>query len=104
MKGQDVVSPKCIGAIHSRRLTITVHQLLLATRKKNISTFVTIFSLSMENEHADAGKDGRTLLPRPNFEERTGTRNVHFPCSADHWQPHPVDPYSATCDDHAYLP
>ena len=30
----------------------------------------------------------------------------HFPCSADHeqdWQPHPVDPYSAICDDHTYI-
>ena len=29
-----------------------------------------------------------------------------FPCSADHeqdWQPYPVDPYSAICDDHAYI-
>ena len=29
--------------------------------------------------------------------------NTHFPCSADHeqdWQPYPVDPYSAICDDH----
>ena len=32
--------------------------------------------------------------------------NIHFPCSADHeqdWQPYPVDPYSAICDDHTYL-
>ena len=32
--------------------------------------------------------------------------NVHFPCSADHeqdWQPYPVDPYSAICDDHTYI-
>ena len=32
-----------------------------------------------------------------------GQGNVHFPCSADHeqdWQPYPVDPYSAICDDH----
>ena len=31
--------------------------------------------------------------------------NIHFPCSADHvqdWQPYPVDPYSAICDDHTY--
>ena len=31
-----------------------------------------------------------------------GQGNVHFPCSADHeqdWQPYPVDPYSAICDD-----
>ena len=30
---------------------------------------------------------------------------THFPCSADHeqdWQPYPVDPYSAICDDHTY--
>ena len=32
-----------------------------------------------------------------------GQGNIHFPCSADHeqdWQPYPVDPYSAICDDH----
>ena len=32
-------------------------------------------------------------------------RHVHCPCSADHeqdWQPYPVDPYSAICDDHTY--
>ena len=35
-----------------------------------------------------------------------GLGNIHFPCSADHeqdWQPHPVDPYSAICDDHTYI-
>ena len=34
-----------------------------------------------------------------------GQRNLHFPCSADHeqdWQPYPVDPYSAICDDHTH--
>ena len=32
--------------------------------------------------------------------------NIHFRCSADHeqdWQPYPVDPYSAICDDHTYI-
>ena len=36
-----------------------------------------------------------------------GQGNIHFPCSADHeqdWQPYPVDPYSAICDDHKYIP
>ena len=31
-----------------------------------------------------------------------GQGNTNFPCSADHeqdWQPYPVDPYSAICDD-----
>ena len=36
-----------------------------------------------------------------------GQGNINFPCcSADHeqdWQPYPVDPYSAICDDHAYI-
>ena len=32
-----------------------------------------------------------------------GQGEIIFPCSADHeqdWQPYPVDPYSAICDDH----
>ena len=35
-----------------------------------------------------------------------GKGDVHFLCSADHeqdWQPYPVDPYSAICDDHTYI-
>ena len=35
-----------------------------------------------------------------------GQGNIDFPCSADHeqdWQPYPVDPYSAICDDHTYI-
>ena len=40
------------------------------------------------------------------FRHARGQGNVHFPCSADHeqdWQPYPVDPYSAKCDDHTYI-
>ena len=40
------------------------------------------------------------------FRRQRGQGNVHFPCSADHeqdWQPYPVDPYSAICDDHTYV-
>ena len=54
------------------------------------------------NERADAGRDGRTRLARPNS-CANGDREIpgiHFPCSADHeqdWQPYLVDPYSATC-------
>ena len=35
-----------------------------------------------------------------------GQGNIIFTCSADHeqnWQPYPVDPYSAICDDHTYV-
>ena len=34
-----------------------------------------------------------------------GHRNIYSPCLADHeqdWQ-HPVDPYSALCDDHSHI-
>ena len=58
------------------------------------------------DEQADAGRDGWTRLARPNSQARTGTGEYYFLCSADHeqdWQPYPVDPYSAICDDHTYI-
>ena len=61
-------------------------------------------------EQADAGRDCRNRLARPNSQARTRTQgNIYFPCSADHeqdWQPYPVDPYSCyMCDNRAaYLP
>ena len=67
----------------------------------------TRFSLSMGNEQADAGRDGRTRLARLNSQARTGIRRYIFSCSADHeqdWQPYPVDPYPAIlCDNHSYF-
>ena len=51
------------------------------------------------DEQADAVRDQILRHVR-------GQGNVHFPCSADHeqdWQPYPVDPYSAMCDDHTYI-
>ena len=42
----------------------------------------TRFSLSVENERADAGRDGqRTYLTRPNYVARTGTGKFQYPCS-----------------------
>ena len=41
-----------------------------------------------------------------NLRHARGQGDVNFPCSADHeqdWQPYPVDPYSAICDDHTYI-
>ena len=42
------------------------------------------------------------------FSGANGNREMFafFPCSAHHeqeWQPYPVDPYSAICDDHTYI-
>ena len=61
----------------------------------------TRFSLSVENERADAGWNSRTCLARPNSQARAETEKmIFFPvCPADHekqdWQPYPVG------DDHA---
>ena len=47
----------------------------------------------MENEQADAGRDGRTRLARHNSQSRSGTGKFHFPYSVDHeqdWQPYLV--------------
>ena len=66
-----------------------------------ISLVSTRFSLSVENDQNDAGRDGRTCLARrPNSQARTGNRDFVFifSCSGDHeqdYQPYPVDPYSA---------
>ena len=52
-------------------------------------------------EQADAGRDCRTRLARPNSQAR-----IHFPCSADHeqdWQPYLVVPYSCYVFDHSYI-
>ena len=60
------------------------------------------------DEQADAGRDG-TAEPVSRdqiLRHARGQGNIHFPCSADHdqdWQPYPVDPYSAICDDHTYI-
>ena len=54
------------------------------------------FSLSVENEQADAGQDGRACLTRPNSRARTETGKYSLPCSADreqdYWLFCPVDP------------
>ena len=56
------------------------------------------------DEQADAGRDCRTRLARPNSLART--RTGKYPVSlfrADHvqdWQPYPVDPYSCCMSDH----
>ena len=77
------------------------------------------------DEQADAERDCRTRLARPNSQASTrfslsmemsrltrdGTAEpvsqdqIHFPCSADHvqdWQPYLVDPYSCSMCDHIY--
>ena len=60
------------------------------------------------DEQADAGRDCRTRLARPNSQARTerGQGNIHFPCSADHeqdWQSYPVDTYPCYMWGHTHI-
>ena len=60
------------------------------------------------DEQADAGRDG-TVEPVSRdqiLRRERGQKNIHFPCSGDHeqdWQPYPVDPSLAICDEHTYI-
>ena len=55
---------------------------------------LTRFRLSIENEQADAGRDGEPVPRDQILRREQGLQgNVHFPCSADNeqdWQPYPV--------------
>ena len=42
--------------------------------------------LEYGDEQADAGRDCRNRLARPNYQARTGAGEYSFPCSADHEQ------------------
>ena len=49
-------------------------------------------------------RDGtaKPIFREKNLRRVRGEGKIHFPCSADHeqdWQPYPVDPLSAKCDD-----
>ena len=65
----------------------------------------TRFSLSVENEQVNAGRDGTAeLVSRDQILRReTGTGKYIFSCSAHHeqdWQPYSIDLYSAICNAH----
>ena len=64
------------------------------------------FSLSMEMSRLTRDGTAEPVSRDQILRHARGQENVHFPCSADHeqdWQPYPVDPYSAVCDDHTYI-
>ena len=66
----------------------------------------TRFSLSMEMSRLTRDGTAESVSRDQILRHARGQGNVHFPCSADHgqdWQPYPVDPYSAICDDHTYI-
>ena len=65
-----------------------------------------IFSLSMEMSRLTRDGTAEPVSRNQILRHARGQGNIHFPCPADHekdWQPYPVDPYSAICDDHTYI-
>ena len=63
----------------------------------------TRFSLSMEMSRLTRDGTAERVSRDQILRHVRGQGNNHFPCSADHeqdWQPYPVDPYPAICDDH----
>ena len=70
------------------------------------NTVRTRFSLSMEMSRLTRDGTAEPISRDQILRHVQGEGNIHFPRSADHeqeWQPNPVDPYSAICDDHAYI-
>ena len=66
----------------------------------------TRFSLSMEMSRLMRDGTAEPVSRDQILRHVRGQGNINFPCSADHeqdWQPYPVDPYSAICDDHTYI-
>ena len=64
-----------------------------------------MISLSMEMSRLTRDGTAEPVSRDHILRHARGQGNTHFPCSADHeqdWQPYPVDPYSAICDDHTY--
>ena len=66
----------------------------------------TIFSLSMEMSRLTRDGTAEPVSRDQILRHARGQGNIRFPCSADHeqdWQPYPVDPYSAICDDYTHI-
>ena len=65
----------------------------------------TRFSLSTEMSRLARDGTAEPVSRDQILKRERGQGNIDFPCSADHeqdWQPYPVDPSLAICDDHAY--
>ena len=67
----------------------------------------TRFSLSMEMSRLTRNGTAEPVSRDQILRREGGQGNMYFlPCSADHeedWQPYPVDPSLAICNDHTYI-
>ena len=74
----------------------------MTSANESFSRFITYGEMSRLTRDGTAEPVSRDQILR----HARGQGNIIFPCSADHeqeWQPYPVDPYSAICDDHTYI-
>ena len=55
------------------------------------------------DEQADAGRDCRNRLARPNSQARTRPVFFFLVQLTTSWQPYPIDPYSCYMCDHTYI-
>ena len=89
-------------------LIITI--LLVVTKDLPISPRFTPYNFLIQPEYGEMSRLTRDGTAEPVSRDQIlrharGQGNIIFPCSADHeqdWQPYPVDPYSAICDDHTH--
>ena len=91
------------SALTQWRMAVQINKWTPPRKSRGIPLVSTRFSPSMGNEQADAGRTAELVSRDQILRHVRGQGNIHFPCSADHehdWQPYPVDPYSAICDDH----
>ena len=87
-------------------MSIVTQPTACARRFILILLLIHTFSLSMEMSRLTRDGTAEPVSRDQILRHARGRGNVHFPCSADHeqdWQPYPVDPYSAICDDHTYI-
>ena len=93
--------------IHISVVRAVVHPYIhISTRSQQMASSYTRFSPSMEMSRLTRDGTAEPVSRDQTLRDVRGQQeNFHFPCSADHeqdWQHHPVDPFSAICDDHTY--
>ena len=82
-------------------LAVSINKWTPPRKAGGIPGVSTRFSPSIEKKQTAKSVSRGQIIRR-----EQGQGNVPFPCQANHeqdWQPYPVDPYSAKCDDHTYI-
>ena len=95
-----------IHTYHTYIHTWRFHKWTPPRNSGGISQVSTRFSLSMEMSRLTRDGTAEPVSRDQILRHARGQGNINFLCSANHeqdWQPYPVDPYSAMCDDHTYI-